>query len=108
MPNGNSPSGEAEQTPASTIAAIKDPLHGTSQLVRCLRICASTAEDMGSIPCQGTKSPHATQCSQNKKQDLLHDPTPANLHRSSLAPPDSTFGFLQHQSLLSTNFLPHS
>ena len=53
------------------LAAIKDPLHGTSQVVRCLRICASTAEDMGSIPCQGTKSPDATQCSQNKKQKRL-------------------------------------
>lgn len=41
------------------LAAIKDPLHGTSQVVRCLRICASTAEDMGSVSVWESKIYHA-------------------------------------------------
>ena len=32
---------------------------GTSLAVQCLRLCASTAGDAGSIPGQGTKIPHA-------------------------------------------------
>lgn len=41
-------------------------------------------------------------------KDSLHDPNPANLHGLSIVPPGSTLGFLQHQRLLATKFLPHS
>ena len=34
---------------------------GTSLAVQWLRLCASSAGGMGSIPGQGTKIPHATQ-----------------------------------------------
>ena len=40
---------------------------GTSLAVQWLRLCASTAGGMGSIPGQGTKIPHAVWCSQKKK-----------------------------------------
>ena len=41
---------------------------GTSLAVQWLRLCASTAVGAGSIPGQGTKSPHAAWCSQKKKK----------------------------------------
>ena len=41
---------------------------GTSLLVQWLRLCASTAGGTGSIPEWGTKIPHATQCSQKKRE----------------------------------------
>ena len=37
-------------------------------MVRWLRLCASTAGDMGSIPGWGTEIPCAAQCSQKKKK----------------------------------------
>ena len=37
---------------------------GISLAVQWLRLCAANAEDVGSIPGQGTKIPHAVQCSQ--------------------------------------------
>ena len=41
---------------------------GTALVVRWLRLCTSTTGDAGSIPGQGTKIPHVTQCSQiNRK-----------------------------------------
>ena len=33
-------------------------------MVQWLRLCASNAKGMGSIPVQGTKIPHAAQCGQ--------------------------------------------
>ena len=40
---------------------------GTSLVVQWLRLCASTAEGVGSIPSGGTKIPHASQHGQRKK-----------------------------------------
>ena len=37
---------------------------GTSPVVQWLRLCASNAGGMGSIPGGGTKIPHAVQCGQ--------------------------------------------
>ena len=47
----------------------------TSLVVQWLQLRASTARGEGSIPGQGTKIPHAAQCSQNKRvtnKDLLY------------------------------------
>ena len=44
--------------------AVRSEVLGTSLAVRWFRLCASTAEGMGSIPGRGTKIPHATQCGQ--------------------------------------------
>ena len=41
---------------------------GVSLVVQWFRLRASTAGYMGSIPDQGTKSPHTMQCSQKKKK----------------------------------------
>ena len=41
---------------------------GTSLVVQWLRLGASNAGGMGSIPAWGTKIPHAMQCSQKNKQ----------------------------------------
>ena len=50
--------------------------HGTSLVVQWLRLHASTAGDMGSIPGQGTKILHYMQCGQKKKDkdDQLKPP----------------------------------
>ena len=40
---------------------------GTSLAVQWLRLCASSAGGVGSIPGCGTKIPHVTQCGPNKK-----------------------------------------
>ena len=62
--------------------------HGTSLVVQWLRLHASTAGDMGSIPGQGTKILHYMQCGQKKKDKddqlkpphlLLWRPTPVFL-----------------------------
>ena len=37
-------------------------------MVQWLRLCTSTAGGMGSIPGQGTKTPHAVQKDQKKKK----------------------------------------
>ena len=42
----------------------------TSLAVQWLRFCTFTTEGMSSVPDQGTKIPHATQCSQKTKQNL--------------------------------------
>ena len=42
----------------------------TSLVVQWLRRQASNEGDMGSIPGQGTKIPHAMQCSQKEKKNL--------------------------------------
>ena len=42
---------------------------GTSLVVQWLRLCASNAGDMGSIPGQGTKIPHACRARKKKKKD---------------------------------------
>ena len=44
---------------------------GTSLVVQWLRLCASTARGMGSIPGWGTKILHALQCGQKKKKKML-------------------------------------
>ena len=41
---------------------------GTSLVVQWLRLCASNAGDMGSIPGQGTKIPHACRARKKKKK----------------------------------------
>ena len=41
---------------------------GTSPVVQWLRLWASTAGGMGSIPGWGTKVPHAVQCGQKTKK----------------------------------------
>ena len=40
-------------------------------MVQWLRICACTAGGMGSIPGQGNKIPHVTQCSQKEKKKVV-------------------------------------
>ena len=45
---------------------------GPSLVVQWLRICASTAGGMGLIPDLGSKIPHALQCSQKKKKDMVN------------------------------------
>ena len=42
--------------------------HGTSLAVQWLRLCASTARGVGSIPGRGTKIPYAARCDQKKKK----------------------------------------
>ena len=48
-------------------------IRGTALVVQWLRLRASTAGGMGSIPGQGTKNLHAARHSQNKKQKTKHD-----------------------------------
>ena len=43
---------------------------GTSPAVQWLRLCASSAGDVGLIPGRGTNIPHAAKCSQKKKKNL--------------------------------------
>ena len=48
---------------------------GNSLAVQWLRLCASNAGSMGSIPGQGTKIPHAMRCGQKKttnKQEMIY------------------------------------
>ena len=45
---------------------------GTSLVVQWLRICASTAGGMGSIPGWGTKIPHAAQSSQKQTKKKIN------------------------------------
>ena len=40
-------------------------------MVQWFRLHASSVGDMGSIPCQGTKIPHAVQCGQKKKKKKI-------------------------------------
>ena len=47
---------------------IRKTLPGTSLAVQWLRLCASTAGGMGSIPGWGTKIPHAAQYGQKEKR----------------------------------------
>ena len=47
--------------------ALRNPHLGTSLEFQWKRLCASTAGAAGSIPGQGSKIPHATQCSQKVK-----------------------------------------
>ena len=37
-------------------------------MVQCIGLCTSTSGGTGSIPGQGTKIPHAVQCSKKKKK----------------------------------------
>ena len=46
----------------------KKPIKGTSLVVQWLRLCASTAGGMGSIPGQGIKILHGLWCSQKTNQ----------------------------------------
>ena len=46
----------------------KNKFNGTSLVVQCLRLCASTAGGMALIPGRGTKMPHATWHGQKKKK----------------------------------------
>ena len=43
-------------------------MEGTSLVVQWLRLCASNSGGTGSIPGQGTKSPHAAWHGQKKKK----------------------------------------
>ena len=47
---------------------------GTSLAVQWLRLCASNAGGMGSIPSQGTKIPHAAQQKKKKKHKFFIEP----------------------------------
>ena len=42
-------------------------------MVQCLRLCASNTRAMGSIPCQGTKIPHAVWHGQKNIKKFLKD-----------------------------------
>ena len=53
---------------------------GTSLAVQWLRLHASTAEGMGSIPGQGTKIPHATWCRHKKKKKNKKPPPKFQKH----------------------------
>ena len=44
----------------------KNPTAGTSLVVQWLRLCASTAGGVGSIPGRGTKTPHDAGSGQKK------------------------------------------
>ena len=48
-------------------AEKKNEIQGTSLVFQWLRLHASKQGDMGSIPGQGTKIPHAARCSQINK-----------------------------------------
>ena len=49
------------------VRAEAEGLIGTSPVVRWLRLCASNAGGVGSIPGQGTKTPHATKHDQKTR-----------------------------------------
>ena len=49
---------------------VKDTAGGTSLVVQQLKLCTSTTGGTDSIPGQGPKIPHATQCSQKKKKHV--------------------------------------
>ena len=53
------------------LTASKMPGSQTSLVAVWLRLHASNAGDLGSIPDWGTKISHATQCSQKKKNYFL-------------------------------------
>ena len=65
-----SPLGQPTQPMTPTllhhVSDVKDHLLGTAVAVQWLRLCASTAEDMGSIPARETKIPHAVQPKKQK------------------------------------------
>ena len=52
------------------IAAIQESVRWTSLVVQWLRLGASIAGGMDSIPGWGTKIPHSTWCSQKKKESV--------------------------------------
>ena len=54
--------------PRRVLLAPKITTQGTSLAVQWLGLHASTAGGVGSIPGQGTKIPHASQCGQKKKK----------------------------------------
>ena len=51
-----------------TISHVQQKCKETSLVVQCLRLCASTARGMGSIPGWGIKIPHDAKLSQKKKK----------------------------------------
>ena len=55
-------------TAPSEAESIKTNEQGISLVVQRLRLQASNAGGVGSIPGQGTKIPHAVQCGQIKKK----------------------------------------
>ena len=55
-------------TPPSEAESVKTNEQGISPVVQWLRLHASNAGGMGSIPGQGTKIPHASQCGQIEKK----------------------------------------
>ena len=55
-------------TPPSEAESVKTNEQGISPVVQWLRLHASNAGGVGSIPGQGTKIPHASQCGQIKKK----------------------------------------
>ena len=62
-------------TPLSEAESIKINEQGISPVVQWLRLHASNAGGMGSIPGQGTKIPHAAQCGQIKTHTHTHTHT---------------------------------
>ena len=68
-------------TPPSEAESVKTNEQGISPVVQWLRLHASNAGGMGSIPGQGTKIPHASQCGQIEKKKKR---TTANEHIKGL------------------------
>ena len=63
------------------------PICGTSLVDQWLRLCASTAEGLGSITSQGTKISHAMWGSPPpKKKQIVHIPVPSAWGRGMGAP----------------------
>ena len=50
---------------------VKITVRGTLVVVQWLRLCASTAGGRSSFPSQGTKIPHAVQCSQKIRKKKI-------------------------------------
>ena len=65
---------------------------GTSLVVQWLRLCAPNAGDMGSIPGQGTKIPHACRARKKKKRQTKKQ----NYAALQLCPVRTRWRLLQH------------
>lgn len=51
----------------SVCTKLKKKTFGTDLVVQWFRLCAPSVEGVGSIPCLGTKMPHAVQCVMAKR-----------------------------------------
>lgn len=63
-------SGTFKEKKKKSHSSWKKKKRGVSLVVQWFRLRAPTAGNMGSIPDQGTKSPHAVQCSQKKNPHI--------------------------------------